>query len=338
MPTPVDLRSDTLTRPTPAMRRAMYEAEVGDDVFGEDPTVNRLQEVAAERLGMEAALFMPSGTMANEVAIRCHTRPGDRVVAEALSHVYLYECGGPSVISGVLLGLVPARRGILDPADVEAAIPPLDVHVAPARLLCVENTSNRGGGSVYPLETLAALRDVAVRRGLRTHVDGARLFNAAVALGVGADRLVQGWDSACFCLSKGLGAPVGSLLCGSRDFIHDALHVRKLLGGGMRQVGILAAAGLFALDHHVERLAEDHARARRLADGLAALGYTSDPPETNMLYVQVPGAQAATEQLAEAGILALALSDDRIRLVTHLDVDDAGIERAIAAFGRLVRA
>jgi len=318
------------------MRRAIYEAEVGDDVFGEDPTVNLLQEKAAERLGMEAALFVPSGTMANEIAIRCLTRPGDRVICEALSHIYLYEGAAPSVISGVLLGLVPATRGILNPVDVAAAIPPEDdVHIAPAALVAVENTANRGGGSVYPLQTLDALVVLARERRLKLHMDGARLFNAVVASGIPASRVVRGFDTACFCLSKGLGAPVGSLLCGSKDVIKDALRVRKMLGGGMRQVGILAAAGLYALDHHVDRLADDHRRARRLAQGLSNLGFPSETPETNMVYAQVPHANRTVDRLAAEGILALALSDDRVRMVTHLDVDDAGIERAIHGFERL---
>lgn len=328
----VDLRSDTLTRPTPAMRRAMAEAQVGDDVFGEDPTVNRLQAMAAERLGMEAALFVPSGTMANEIAIRCQTRPGERVMCDSLSHIHLYECGGPAVISGVVLGLVPARRGILDPAEVEAALWPDDVHMAQATLLEVENTSNRGGGSVYPLAVLDGLVSLARRRGLRLHMDGARLFNAAVAQGVSVARICQGFDSACFCLSKGLGAPVGSVLCGSRDFIRDALRARKLLGGGMRQVGILAAAGIHALEHHVDRLADDHARAHRLARGLNDLGFQAEMPETNMVYARVPQAARVVQGLAEEGVLALSLSDDRVRLVTHLDVDDGGIQRTLAAF------
>ena len=326
----VDLRSDTVTRPVPAMRRAMAEAEVGG--FGDDPTVARLVAVASERLGFEGALFVPSGTMANQVAIRSLTRPGERALVEAFAHVRVYEAGAPAVISGLLLEAIPAARGILDPADVERAIPPEDVHLAPASLICVENTSNRGGGTVYPLATLRELVALARRRGLAIHLDGARIFNASVASGVPVDQIARGFDTVSFCLSKGLGAPVGSLLCGSRDVLRLARRVRKMLGGGMRQSGILAAAGLYALEHHVQRLAEDHARARRLWEALAEAGFQAQEPETNMVYVQLEGAERASEDLQDRGILVSALARDRLRLVTHLDVDDAGLERAILAF------
>ncbi len=330
---PVDLRSDTVTRPTAAMKRAMVEAPLGDDVFGDDPTVQHLEALAAERLGKEASLFVPSGTMANQVAVRCHTSPGDLVIMAEASHVYQYEGGAPAMISGVLIRLLPAERGLLEPTDVEAAIPPDDVHFAPARLLCVENTSNRGGGSVYPLERLDALTDLAGRLGLASHLDGARIFNAAVASGVPAARIARGFDSVSVCLSKGLGAPVGSLICGDRAFIRRARRVRKQLGGGMRQVGILAAAGIHALEFHVERLAEDHARALRLWSGLRDAGWRVEPaPETNMIYVQVDDPQGTVARLGKAGLLCAAVGPGRIRLVTHLDVDDRAIERALACF------
>ncbi len=334
----VDLRSDTVTRPTPAMKRAMVEAPLGDDVFGDDPTVNSLERVAAERLGKQAALFVPSGTMANQVAVRCHTRPGDLAIMAEASHVYRYEAGAPAVISGVLVRLLPTERGILEPSAVDAAIPSDDVHFAPASLLCVENTSNRGGGSVYPLERLDALGGLARRRGLASHLDGARLFNAQVASGVRAARLAREFDTVSFCLSKGLGAPVGSLLCGPASLVSRARRVRKMLGGGMRQAGILAAAGLYALEHNVDRLAEDHARARQLWAGLADAGWQVEgEPETNMVYLRVDDAPALVVQLATVGVRCAAVDRDRIRLVTHLDVDDRTIQRALAAFTSLAR-
>lgn len=332
----VDLRSDTLTRPTPAMRRAMADAEVGDDVFGEDPTVNRLEARVAERLGKEFALFVPSGSMANQIAIRCLTEPGDEVVMEADAHPFHYEAGGAAVISGVTLRLVQGARGVLDPAAVRAAVRPPNVHHAPARLLSVENTSNRGGGAVTSAERCRQLAAVAREAGLSTHLDGARLWNAHVASGTPLHEFAAPFDVVNVCMSKGMGAPVGSLLAGPRALAEKARRVRKMLGGGMRQVGILAAAAEYALDHHVERLADDHQRARRLWEGLHALGYAVEAaPETNILYFRVPDAPAFTAQLREAGVGAIALAQDRVRLVTHLDVDDAGVERALAAFSAL---
>jgi threonine aldolase len=331
----IDLRSDTVTRPSPGMWEAMSHAELGDDVFGDDPTVNRLQEVAARLLGKEDALFVPSGTMGNEVAIHGHTRPGDRILVAADAHVIAHETGAPAVISGVLVESIPARRGILDPDCIVAAIPAPDIHVAAPSLLCVENTSNSGGGSVYPLQTLDALAALARDRGLRTHMDGARIFNAQVASGIPAARIARGWDSVTFCLSKGLGCPVGSVLCGTRAWIAHARRIRKMLGGGMRQVGILAAAGLYALEHHVDRLAEDHVRARRLYEGLRSQGWGAEQSETNMVYLQVPNALALADALMEAGVACCALAPDRLRLVTHLDLGDADVEEAIAIFGKL---
>ncbi len=333
---PIDLRSDTVTRPSVAMKRAMVEAPLGDDVFGDDPTVHRLEAMAAERLGKQAAIFVPSGTMANQVAVRCHTSPGDLLIMAEASHVYQYEGGAPAMISGVLTRLLPAERGILEPAAVADAIPPDDVHFAPARLLCVENTSNRGGGSVYPLERLDALTDLARERDLVSHLDGARLFNAEVASGVPAARLARGFDTVSVCLSKGLGAPVGSLLCGSTELIRRARRVRKQLGGGMRQAGILAAAGIHALEHNVERLVEDHRRARALWRGLAEAGWRVEPePETNMVYVRVDDQLGTVARLAEAGLLCAPVGPGRVRLVTHLDLDDAAVRGALAAFASI---
>jgi threonine aldolase len=336
MPTPVDLRSDTVTLPTAAMKQAMLEAPLGDDVFGDDPTVRALEAAAAARLGKEAALFVPSGTMANQVALRCHTRPGDLVLAPEDAHVYWYEAGAAAVLSGATIHRLPTVRGLLVPEAIPPAIPPDDVHFAPARLLWVENTANRGGGMVYPLSCLDALTAIARRNGLATHLDGARLFNAEVASGVPAARLARDFDTVSVCLSKGLGAPVGSLLCGSDESIHRARRARKMLGGGMRQAGILAAAGLYALQHHVARLAEDHARARTLWAGLREVGLAvEDAPESNMVFARVPDAGATAAALAGEGVRVGVAGADRIRLVTHLDVDDEGIARTLAACARL---
>lgn len=328
----VDLRSDTVTRPTPGMRQAMAQAEVGDDVLGEDPTVNRLEAAVAARLGKEAALFVPSGTMANQLAIRGWTQPGDAVLWEAEAHPYLYEAAGAAVISGVQLTPLAGERGVLSPAQVQAALRPPDVHVAPATLLCLENTTNRGGGAVWPLPTLDAVTALARGRGLRIHLDGARLFNAAVAQGVGMERLAAGVDSVSVCLSKGLGAPVGSLLVGPAAWIQRARRTRKLLGGGMRQAGVLAAAGLYALEHHVARLADDHRRAAALAAALQAQGWEVQAPQTNMVYVSAPDAPALQQRLEALGLRLFAVSPTRLRMVLHLDVDDAGLEAAIAAW------
>jgi threonine aldolase len=330
---PVDLRSDTVTRPTPAMRRAMAEAEVGDDVLGDDPTVRALEQQGAELLGKEAALFVPSGTMANQLAILLHCRGGDAALMEQSAHPFNYEAGGAALIAGVMIRTLPGERGWLDPEAVERAFPPVDPHFAPITLVSAEDTSNRGGGSVYPLERLDALAALAHARGAATHLDGARLMNAAVASGLPAARRAQGWDTVSLCLSKGLGAPVGSLLCGPRALLEErGRRMRKALGGGMRQSGILAAAGLHALEHHVERLALDHHRARRLAAGLQALGFPTPTPETNMVYTTVGDGAEAVRALGKAGVLCLAVGPKQLRLVTHLDVEDEGVERALRAF------
>lgn len=332
----VDLRSDTVTRPTDAMRRAMAQAEVGDDVMGDDPTVNRLEALAAERSGKEAALFVPSGTMGNQIALRIHTRPGDEVLAHVDSHPFNWEAGGAAVIAGVQIRPLPGDRGLLDPATVTAAIRPEDPHVAPATLLTVEDTANRGGGTVHPLELLDALAAAARAGGLATHMDGARAFNAVVASGVPLARRAQAYDTVTFCLSKGLGCPVGSLLCGPRDLIHTARRVRKMLGGGMRQAGILAAAGLHAMEHHIDRLADDHARAKALAAGLRDHGYEVPEPETNLVFVHGVADAAALAKAARAqGVWFGAVGPNSLRLALHLDVDDAGVARAVEVLGRL---
>ncbi len=326
----VDLRSDTVTRPTPGMREAMAAAPVGDDVFGDDPTVNLLQERIAALLGKQAALFMPSGTQSNLAAIMAHCARGDEYLVGQGAHTYRYEAGGAAVLGSVQPQPLPNQSdGTLALADIEAAIKPDDEHFARTRLLALENTM---GGRVLPLAYVDAATALAHARGLATHLDGARLFNAAVKQGVAAAELVRGFDSVSVCFSKGLGAPVGSALVGSHELIKRAHRVRKMLGGGMRQVGGLAAAALYALDHHVARMAEDHALASRLAEGLAGIAALQVvPPQTNIVFVNVAGGQgtALLEHLKGQGVLATGLIG--LRFVTHLDVNAPGIDRAIAA-------
>ncbi len=317
----VDLRSDTVTRPSAGMRRVMAAAEVGDDVFGDDPTVNKLQERAAELFGFEASLFFPTGTQSNLAALMSHCQRGDEVLVGMEAHTYRYEAGGGAVLGSIQPQAIPNRPdGTLDPADIEAAIKPDDPHFAKTRLLALENTiTGRVIQRTYFDEALALAR----RRGLATHLDGARIFNAAVKLNTKAKDLCRGFDSVSSCLSKGLGAPAGTMLLGSKDLIARAKRARKMLGGVMRQAGVLAAAGLYALEHNIERLAEDHANAERLAQGIGAAA-----PQSNMVFAESrPG---LVEHLAEHGVIVLPGA--RLRLVTHLDVDAAGIDRAVAAF------
>lgn len=326
----VDLRSDTVTRPSAGMRRAMMEAALGDDVFGDDPTVNRLQERAAERFGFEAALFFPSGTQSNLAALMSHCGRGDEAILGQEAHSYRHEAGGAAVLGSIQPQAIANRPdGSLDLAEVEAAIKPEDPHFARTRLLALENTiSGRVLSQAYLAEAVALAR----RRNLGLHLDGARIFNASVKLGMDVKALCAGFDSVSVCLSKGLGAPAGTVLVGNADLIRAARRARKILGGAMRQAGLLAAAGLYALENNVERLAEDHANAERLAAGLGALGLEVEPPQTNMVFVTVPEASAGPlcTHLASQGVLALP--GRRMRLVTHLDVGGAGIEHALAAF------
>lgn len=329
---PVDLRSDTVTRPSDAMLEAMVSAPLGDDVLGDDPTVKTLEAVAAQLAGKEAALFTPSGTMANQIAIRCWTQPGDEVLMEAGAHPFNYEAGAAAAISGVQVRALQGDRGLLDVHTVAAAIRPANDHFAPASLLCLENTSNRGGGTVYPLERTQALCELAHSRGLRVHLDGARIFNASVQSGHPLATLAAPVDSLMFCLSKALGAPVGSLLVGPRDWIARARRTRKMLGGGMRQSGLLAAAGLYALENNIPALEQDHRNAQRLWRGLNALGLSCAEPDTNMVYVELASAAAVADALAERGVLCIAVGPTTIRLVTHLDVSPAGVERCLSAF------
>ena len=341
----VDLRSDTVTRPTPAMRRAMAEAEVGDDVYGEDPTVRRLERQAAERLGHEAALFVPSGTMANQIAVQLLARRGSDVLAGAHSHVNLYELGGVAAWSGATLRLLDDSTGCPDPRAVAAALPAPSPHSASPTLLLLENTHNWAGGIALPPARQEPLLRLAREHGLAAHLDGARLFNAAVACGCAPRELCRGFDSVMFCLSKGLGAPVGSLLCGGSGFIAEARTLRRRMGGAMRQAGVIAAAGLYALEHHVERLADDHRRARRLAAALAETRGLSrvvrGETMTNIVIVEVEDGDRRErwlERLRAGGVLADEMGPRRIRFVTHLDVDDAALERAARVIGEIDRA
>jgi threonine aldolase len=327
----VDLRSDTVTKPGAAMRKAMAEAEVGDDVFGDDPTVNKLQDYAAQMLGFEAALLFPTGTQSNLAALMSHCGRGDEVIVGQEAHTYRYEAGGGAVLGSIQPQPIANRPdGTIDLAEVEAAIKPDDSHFARTRLLALENTiSGRAIGRAYYDEALA----LAKRRGLATHLDGARLFNAAAKLGIEAKALCRGFDSVSVCLSKGLGAPAGTVLLGSAAFIERARRMRKMLGGTMRQSGVIAAAGLYALQNNVARLAEDHANAERLADGLAGIrGIEVDPPRTNMVFAKLPAAkvQGLAAHLEREGVAVLPGA--RMRLVTHLDVDRDGVARAISAF------
>jgi threonine aldolase len=336
---PIDLRSDTVTRPTPAMREAMARAEVGDDVFGEDPSVNRLEAAAAVRVGKEAALFVPSGTMANQIAIAIHTRHGDSVLASQGAHILRYEAGGAAALSGVQITPI-GSGGLFDADDVRAAVlPDTNVHFAPTSLLAAENTHNSSGGRVFPIAQLEAATAAARDAGLRTHLDGARLFNAEVASGIDAARWTTSFDTLSFCFSKGLGAPVGSVLCGSREAIAFGRRLRKRFGGGMRQAGILAAAASYALEHHVARMAADHANARRLAEGLQKLGLPVDPwPETNMVMFRVADTLGFARAAHQSGVLVIPLDPGRFRAVTHLDVSSDDVDEVIARLATLLDA
>jgi len=333
----IDLRSDTVTHPTPAMREAMYRAEVGDDVFGEDPTVRRLEEMAAERMGKEAALFVASGTMGNLVALLTHCGRGDEVILGDRSHTFVYEQGGMAALGGITPRPIPNQPdGTLRLEDIRAAIRSENVHYPRSRLVCLENTHNLCDGAPLTAEYTAAVARLAHSCGLRVHLDGARIFNAAAALNCDVRDLVREVDSVMFCLSKGLCAPVGSVLCGSADFIYEARRARKVVGGGMRQAGVLAAAGIVALEQMTGRLAEDHARARRLAEGLAQIpGVQVGPVYTNIFYFWLDGVPMAPQEflhrLREQGVLVLGREDGRFRAVTHYWITDEDIEATLRA-------
>jgi threonine aldolase len=330
----IDLRSDTITKPTPAMREAMARAEVGDDVFGDDPTVKELESETAALLGKEAALFTPSGTMANQLAIRSHTEPGDEILVEGNAHIYYYEAGGPAALSGVMCRCLDGRRGVFTAADLEAALRPADQHFARTRLVCIENTHNRGGGKIWSIEQVRQVASAARKHNLQLHLDGARLWNASVATGTAEREYAAMFDTVSVCFSKGLGAPVGSALVGSTALIDRARRFRKMLGGGMRQAGIIAAGALFALRHHRARLAEDHLNAKLLAAGLAgsqAIETDAEEVETNMVRFRsrsIP-AEQLVERLRTHGVLMLAVGLDTIRAVTHLMVSAPDIEEAV---------
>ena len=331
----LDFRSDTVTKPTPGMRAAMAQAEVGDDVFGEDPTLNALQERIADLLGKEAAVFVPSGSMSNQIGVRVHCGPGDELICEAGCHIYNYEQGGYAQLSGVAARTVEGQHGLLRLEQLTGLIRGDNEHLVRTRLVCLENTHNRGGGRIQPYETVESICDWAHRNGLLTHLDGARLFNAVVASGIEARRWAQHFDTVSVCFSKGLGAPVGSALVGPRDLMQKARRHRKLFGGGMRQAGVLAAAALYALSHHVDRLAEDHALAQRLAAaarGIPGLALLGDAVDTNIVIFRIDESLGSAAQfcvrLKERGLLMLAVGPQLARAVTHLDVTEADALRA----------
>ncbi len=337
----IDLRSDTVTTPTASMLQAMMNAKVGDDVFGEDPCVNALEEKAAFMFGMEAALFCASGTMTNQIAIKCHTQPGDEVICDRLSHIYQYEGGGIAFNSGCSVQLIDGNYGRIKAAQVEAAVNNRnDAHKAYSKLVSLENTANRGGGSCYDFDDIKPIKKVCEANNLLLHLDGARLFNAIVAKNESAKDYGKIFDSISICISKGLGAPVGSVLIGTKDFIKKARRIRKVLGGGKRQAGYLAAACIYALDNHIERLQEDHDHANKLAESLRQKDFTGEmyPVETNIIIFQVKGKYTAS-QLAEVlkknNILAIAISKTQVRMVTHLNITSAMIDEAIEVINHL---
>ena len=337
----IDLRSDTFTKPLPDMLKAMWSAEVGDDVFGEDPTINRLEKKTAEMFGMEAAVFCPSGTMTNQIAIKVHTRPGQEIICHEYSHVYNYEGGGIAFNSACQVRPLAGPYGKLEASSVAAALQnPLDMHAAPSRLVVLENTTNKGGGACYDLAEIDAIKNICQEKGLGLHLDGARLWNALIAKKQAPKDFGTRFDSISICLSKGLGCPVGSLLLGSSDFIKEARFVRKKLGGAMRQAGYLAAAGIYALDNHIERLSEDHDKAQTLAKALEASDWIEsvEPVETNILIFKLKANQevsAFNEKLKAAGILHIDMGQGKQRFVTHYDVSFADIEAVCSVLQKL---
>jgi threonine aldolase len=336
----IDYRSDTFTKPTPAMLEAMFKAEVGDDVFGEDPTINKLEKMSADLFGMEAAVFCPSGTMTNQIAIKCHTQPGDEVICDQVSHVYIYEGGGIAFNSGAQVKALEGSRGRITADQVIDAINPEDVHKARTSLVSLENTANRGGGSCYNFNEILRIKEVCLRHKLSLHLDGARLFNALVAKEESSKQYGEVFDSISICLSKGLGTPVGSVLIGTRDMIIKARRIRKVFGGGMRQAGYLAAAGIYALNNNVDRLADDHQHAKQLAACLSKKDFTREilPVETNILIFEVAGRltpQSFAEKLKEKDIFVMAISKTQVRMVLHLDVSAEMVEKTIKAINDL---
>ena len=340
----IDLRSDTVTKPTAAMRKAMAQAEVGDDVYGEDPTINRLQEMAAGLMGKKAGLFVPSGTMANQLAIRIHTQPGQEIIVESNAHIVRYEQGAAGALAGVQLHMVTGNRGIIGPEQVEAAIRPKDPYSIQTALICLENTHNSGGGTIYPLATIERIRAVAAAHAIPMHLDGARLFNAVAATTLPPAAYATHFETVSFCLSKGLGAPAGSLLLtNDLALIEKAKRFRRMYGGAMRQAGILAAAGIYALEHHVERLKEDHINAKRLARKLQQIPAITINPQhvdTNIVIFDVTGHRmtpaALVASLKQEGVLINTVGGTSFRAVTHLDVSTQAIDRACDVFAKLL--
>lgn len=336
----IDYRSDTFTKPSPGMLEAMFKAEVGDDVFGEDPTVNELEAMSAELFGMEAAVFCPSGTMTNQIAIKCHTQPGDEVICDTVSHVYIYEGGGIAFNSAASVKPIDGDRGRITAEQVADAINPADVHRARTSLVSLENTANRGGGSCYDFNEFLRIKEVCLQHNLILHLDGARLYNALVAKGETPKQYGEVFDSISVCLSKGLGTPVGSVLIGSKNTITKARRVRKVFGGGMRQAGYLAAAGIYALQNNVERLADDHKHAQMLAEAIATKDFAGEilPVETNILIFEVKGRltpQTFAQQMRDKNIFVMAISKTQVRMVLHLDVTAEMIKQTIKAIQEL---
>ncbi|MFO7888786.1 MAG: low-specificity L-threonine aldolase [bacterium] len=338
----VDLRSDTFTKPCPEMREWMKNAEVGDDVFAEDPTVNRLQEEVSSLLGKEAGLFVASGVMGNQVAINAHTQPGEEVILEQNAHIFYYEAGAPAMLSGVQLRTVPGENGILTDAAIEKVIRPYNVHFPPTRLICLENTHNRAGGKIYPLDEIKKIHNLSKKYGLNMHLDGARLWNASVATGISLKEYARYFDSVSVCFSKGLGAPIGSMIVGSKEFIKKAHRYRKIYGGGMRQAGIIAAGALYAVNNNIKRLSQDHNNAKKLAEGFNSITEFSvdmDNVETNIVMVDIDKNYLTADQVAaklkKHNILILSVGPQRLRAVTHLDVDSSDIDTAVDAIKSL---
>ena len=325
----IDLRSDTVTQPTKDMLNAMCTAPLGDDVLGDDPSVLALEEQIADLVGTETAVFVPSGTMANQIAIWLQTRKGSAIAVEQDSHIYHYEASAPALLSGVRMKPVAGVRGIMSTTSLYALFPPDDPHFSPIDLVCLEDTANRGGGTVYPVATIQAIQEIARSHHASLHLDGARFFNAYVASGIAIKERTKGFDTISICFSKGLGAPVGSALCIPKSMRRDAIRIRKMLGGGMRQSGILAAAAQYALNHNIEKLKHDHYHARLIAISLSECGIKVQAPQSNMIYFEHPQAQRLVELSAEQGILFLALGPTTIRLVTHLGLQESDIQKAI---------
>lgn len=336
----IDFRSDTFTKPTAAMLNAMLTAEVGDDVFCEDPTVNKLEEMTAAKFGMEAALYCPSGTMSNQIGIKCHTQPGNEVICEKLSHVYIYEGGGIAFNSGCQVHAIDGIRGHITAEQIKSAINPDDVHKPKSSLVSLENTGNRGGGSCYEISEILKIRDLCTENDIKLHMDGARLWNALVAKSESPLQYGKIFDSISVCLSKGLGAPIGSILLGKKDFIKQARRIRKVFGGGMRQAGYIAAAGIYALENNIERLAEDHKHAKLLAEEFSKKDFIGNimPVETNIIILEVKGKYTAASlqsKLIENNILCLPISETKIRLITHLDISPEMIDKTIEVIKNL---